>query len=73
MNSDISISISCQIIAEFEEDASLYKPSVPEYVPIDSLPKKPDRTLFGPDEPSTRVVVASEADRQETAEPLARR
>ena len=72
MNSDISISIGCQIIGVFEEDASQYAPAEPEFVPIDSLPKKPYRTLFGPDAPSTRVVVAAEADRQETAEPLAK-
>ena len=39
MSTNPLFSISGQIIAEFEEDASLYKPSVPEYVPIESLPK----------------------------------
>ncbi len=72
MNTNSSFSISGQIIAEFEEDASLYKPSVPEYVPIESLPKKPYRTLLGPDATSTLVVAPSDADRQEATEPLAR-
>ena len=67
MSTKPSYSISGQIIAEFEEDASLYKPSVPEYVPIESLPKKPYRMLLNTDAQPT-----SETDGDVTTKPLAK-
>lgn len=66
MSTNPSFSISGQIIAEFEEDASLYKPSVPEYVPIESLPKNPDRVIFNAD-----AQQLSQSDRDVTTKPLA--
>jgi hypothetical protein len=64
MNEEQSVSLSCRLVGEFDEDARQYAPVEPEFVPVSELPAPGEFLLFPHTRPRFEFPPSDEVSRK---------